>query len=235
MSGALRDRYEYWRRLLIDALAHLEAVIDFPDEDLPPDVAAKVWNRVAVLDADIRMITSTMAAAANRSARVSPSRSSARPMPESRHCSTPWPERDAAIVAADAGHHPGCHRRSSRSRSGYAVTLADTAGLREAGDEIENEGIRRAHIRAETADIEGPATVRRRALSGAGCRYQRADRQQHGRRRHQSRCYSCRSDEFCYGRAFYFRFRSGAGMTTRSRSAHSRRQSAHRRSGGQRL
>src|SRR5581483_4408722 len=49
MGGALKALYDAWRQRLVRALAHLEAVIDFPDEDLPPDVAARIWTEVAVI------------------------------------------------------------------------------------------------------------------------------------------------------------------------------------------
>src|SRR3546814_5695035 len=48
---------------------------------------------------------------------------------------------------------------------GYAVLVADTAGLRTAGDTVEAEGIRRAVARARTADL---ALVRLDATAGAG-------------------------------------------------------------------
>src|SRR5260370_47050 len=49
MGGALKERYDAWRLRLVHCLAHLEAVIDFPDEDLPPDVAEKIWPDVREL------------------------------------------------------------------------------------------------------------------------------------------------------------------------------------------
>jgi tRNA modification GTPase len=60
--------------------------------------------------------------------------------------------RDAAIVSARAG----TTRDVVEARldlGGVPVTLADTAGLREASDEIEAEGVRRALLRAEAADL----------------------------------------------------------------------------------
>ncbi|MDO9222479.1 MAG: tRNA uridine-5-carboxymethylaminomethyl(34) synthesis GTPase MnmE, partial [Caulobacter sp.] len=41
LGGGLSRRYEGWRELLIESLAVLEAAVDFPDEDLPEDVAAR--------------------------------------------------------------------------------------------------------------------------------------------------------------------------------------------------
>ena len=60
--------------------------------------------------------------------------------------------REAAIVSARAGTTRDVVELRLDLR-GYAVDLADTAGLREAGDEIEAEGVRRALQRAEQADI----------------------------------------------------------------------------------
>jgi tRNA modification GTPase len=41
IGGALSQRYDRWREILIQALAMLEAAVDFPDEDLPEEVAAR--------------------------------------------------------------------------------------------------------------------------------------------------------------------------------------------------
>ena len=61
-------------------------------------------------------------------------------------------ERDVAIVSAI----PGTTRDALETRvvlGGVPVTLVDTAGLREATDEIEAEGVRRARARAAAADL----------------------------------------------------------------------------------
>src|SRR5262249_48182201 len=62
-------------------------------------------------------------------------------------------QRDAAIVSARAGTTRDVVE-VHLDIAGYPVLLADTAGLREATDEIEEEGIRRALARAEAADLK---------------------------------------------------------------------------------
>ncbi len=53
LEGALGRRYERWRRMLAEALAMLEAAVDFPDEELPSDVAERARPRIARLEADL--------------------------------------------------------------------------------------------------------------------------------------------------------------------------------------
>jgi tRNA modification GTPase len=60
--------------------------------------------------------------------------------------------KDAAIVSARAGTTRDVIE-VAMVLGGVPVTLVDTAGLREAGDDIEREGVRRAKLQAEAADI----------------------------------------------------------------------------------
>src|SRR5690606_19530634 len=53
MEGGLARLYDGWRDRLMRALAHLEAAIDFPDEDLPEAVESQLWANVAALRAEI--------------------------------------------------------------------------------------------------------------------------------------------------------------------------------------
>ena len=152
MSGELKARYDGWRARLIKALAHLETVIDFPDEDLPADVADRLWADVSGLAAEIEghlddggrgeQIREGLAVAI-----IGP------PNAGKSSLLNALAGRDAAIVAAS----PGTTRdviEVHLNLGGYAVTLADTAGLREAADDVEQEGIRRSLARAETADVK---------------------------------------------------------------------------------
>ena len=62
------------------------------------------------------------------------------------------PARDVAIVSAI----PGTTRdpiEVDLDLGGYAVTLIDTAGLRETTDDVETEGIKRARAKALHADL----------------------------------------------------------------------------------
>ncbi|MDX2224694.1 MAG: tRNA uridine-5-carboxymethylaminomethyl(34) synthesis GTPase MnmE [Rhodospirillaceae bacterium] len=151
MGGALKELYDDWRQRMVQALAHLEAVIDFPDDDLPADVADKVWGEVRELE---RRIADHLDDA-RRGERIREGLSIAILGPPNAGKSSllnALARREAAIVAAT----PGTTRdviEVHMDLGGYAVTLADTAGLRAAGDAIEDEGIRRARRRAEAADI----------------------------------------------------------------------------------
>ncbi|MDX2143710.1 MAG: tRNA uridine-5-carboxymethylaminomethyl(34) synthesis GTPase MnmE [Rhodospirillaceae bacterium] len=151
MGGALKEITDDWRHRLVQALAHLEAVIDFPDEDLPPDVAEKVWGEVRDLEKAIAAFLDDN----HRAERIREGLSIAILGPPNAGKSSllnALVKRDAAIVSAK----PGTTRDVIEVHfeiAGFAVTVADTAGLRAAADEIEDEGIRRARARAESADI----------------------------------------------------------------------------------
>ncbi len=151
LQGGLKEQYERWRGELVRALAHIEAAIDFVDEALPDDLATSVGPRVAKLRAEIEAHladhrrgeivrdgftvvilgapnvgkSSLLNALARRDVAIV--------------SSVPGTTRDAIEVDLDLG--------------GYAVTLIDTAGLRDTTDEIESEGIRRARAKAQYADL----------------------------------------------------------------------------------
>ncbi len=151
MGGALKELTEDWRLRLVQALAHLEAVIDFPDEDLPPEIADKVWGEVRDLDARITTVLND----AHRGERIREGLSIAilgAPNAGKSSLLNALAKREAAIVSAT----PGTTRDVIEVHldiGGYAVTLADTAGLRVSNDDIEQEGMRRARSRAEFADV----------------------------------------------------------------------------------
>ena len=152
MGGALKELYDDWRYRLVQALAHLEAVIDFPDEDLPTNVAARLWDEVADLRRDIASHLDDR----HRGERTRDGVHVAIVGPPNAGKSSllnALVRRDAAIVS----DVPGTTRdviEVHLDLGGYAVTIADTAGLREAGDVIEQEGVRRAHKRARDADLK---------------------------------------------------------------------------------
>jgi tRNA modification GTPase len=151
MQGALKQRYEGWRAGLIAAGAHLEACIDFADEDIPQDLMAGVNSRVKALASEIR-------AHLDDSRRGEIIRDGftivilGAPNVGKSSLLNALAKRDAAIVSAT----PGTTRDPIEVHldlAGYAVTLIDTAGLRDTDDEIENEGIRRARAKAAGADL----------------------------------------------------------------------------------
>ncbi|MBB6254869.1 tRNA uridine-5-carboxymethylaminomethyl(34) synthesis GTPase MnmE [Nitrospirillum iridis] len=152
MEGALGALYDGWRHRLVRALAHLEADIDFPDEDLPQGVAPAV---VPVLTGLIDEIGAHLADG-HRGERLRDGFSIAilgAPNAGKSSLLNALARRDAAIVSATAGTTRDVIE-VHLDLGGFPVLLADTAGLRDAADEIEREGIRRALARAEKADLK---------------------------------------------------------------------------------
>ncbi|HVZ99500.1 MAG TPA: tRNA uridine-5-carboxymethylaminomethyl(34) synthesis GTPase MnmE [Caulobacterales bacterium] len=151
MQGGLSAIYERWRAQLIEAMALLEAAIDFPDEDLPADLERKVGPLVDAISADLARHLDD----AHRGERVRDGYRIAiigAPNAGKSSLLNALARREAAIVS----DIPGTTRDVVEVRlvlGGFPVWIADTAGLREAADAIEAEGVRRALARAEEADL----------------------------------------------------------------------------------
>jgi tRNA modification GTPase len=151
IGGALSQRYDRWREILIQALAMLEAAVDFPDEDLPEEVAARARPGLEVLNAEIGAALADV----SRGRRVRDGYRIALVGAPNAGKSTllnGLAERDAAIVTDT----PGTTRdiiEVPMVLGGYRVVLADTAGLRQTQDTIEAEGVRRARAWAADADL----------------------------------------------------------------------------------
>lgn len=151
LDGALSHRYAGWRSILVEALAFLEAAVDFPDEDLPEALADQIRPQLKSLEVDLRLALADAA----RGERVREGfRVALVGAPNAGKSSllNRLLGRDAAIVTAI----PGTTRDIIEATvviEGFKVFLADTAGVREAVDEIEVEGVRRARAWAEAADL----------------------------------------------------------------------------------
>lgn len=150
-DGALAKLTDGWRTELAKALAWAEAAIDFSDEELPDDVMADARQTAALMKDAITarleegrrgelvreglFVAVVGAPNAGKSSLVNA-----------------LAGRDVAIVSETAGTTRDVIE-VRLNLGGYAVILADTAGLRAAADHIEAEGVRRALQRAETADL----------------------------------------------------------------------------------
>ncbi|HRQ79756.1 MAG TPA: tRNA uridine-5-carboxymethylaminomethyl(34) synthesis GTPase MnmE [Azospirillaceae bacterium] len=151
MGGALAQRVEGWRDRLLRLLAHAEADIDFPDEDLPGGLADRVADGVRALAAELSIVL----ADGHRGERLRDGLHVVivgAPNVGKSSLLNALARRDAAIVS----HLAGTTRdvvEVHLELGGYPVILADTAGLRDGGDVIEQEGMARARARAENADI----------------------------------------------------------------------------------
>ncbi|MDX2237654.1 MAG: tRNA uridine-5-carboxymethylaminomethyl(34) synthesis GTPase MnmE [Hyphomonadaceae bacterium] len=151
MQGALAARIEGWRARLVRIMALCAAEIDFPDEDVPDALALSARPLIADLAADL----AAALADAHRGERVRDGyRIAILGAPNAGKSSllNALAGRDAAIVS----DIPGTTRDVVEARlilAGYPVWIADTAGLRDALDAIEAEGVRRALARAQEADL----------------------------------------------------------------------------------
>lgn len=151
LGGRLSSAQAAWRAALIEALSVFEAAVDFPDEEIPADVAARARPVLDQLIAELAAAVS----GAERGARVREGYRIAligKPNAGKSTLLNALARREAAIVTAT----PGTTRdviEVPLVLAGYKVLLADTAGLRETADEIEAEGVRRARAWAAEADL----------------------------------------------------------------------------------
>jgi tRNA modification GTPase len=151
LQGALGGLYRKWSDVLLRLLAQQEALIDFPDEDLPPEVETALRAQIVALQAEIAGHLDD----ARRGERLREGLVFAVVGPPNVGKSTlinALAGRDVSIVSARAG----TTRDVLEARvvlGGVPVTLLDTAGLRTAEEPIEAEGVRRALARAAAADL----------------------------------------------------------------------------------
>lgn len=151
-GGELYRLYDGWRGSLLEALALTEAAIDFSDEgDVAADALARATDGVELLALEI----DAHLAGAHRGEIVREGfRIVLAGAPNAGKSSliNALTRREVAIVSPEAG----TTRDVIEVRldiGGYAVVLADTAGLREARSGVEQEGIRRTLARSREADL----------------------------------------------------------------------------------
>ncbi len=151
LDGDLSRRHAAWRGVLIEALAVLEAAVDFPDEDVPETVAEEAAPALRKLAAEL----DNALIDADRGERVRDGYRVAlvgAPNAGKSSLLNALAGRDAAIVAAS----PGTTRdviEVSLNLAGFQVLIADTAGLRATTEPVEVEGVRRARDRADQAAL----------------------------------------------------------------------------------
>jgi len=151
MSGRSSDKFNSWRKKLKKILSHIEAKIDFPDEDLPKNImnnVQKISNNVLF---EIKKTLNDQKVGERiregfKIAIVGP--------PNSGKSSllNYLSKRDAAIVSEIAGTTRDVIE-THLNLNGYPVIVSDTAGIRSSKNEIEKKGIKIALKRAEDADL----------------------------------------------------------------------------------
>lgn len=152
LSGAMRDATAPWRTALIAASAEVETAIDFAED---ADLGAMLHGSMRALIDPIRDGLRLELRQAHAAERVRDGVQVVIAGPPNAGKSTllnALARREAAIVSSMAGttRDP---IEVHLDLGGCPLTLVDTAGLRDSADEIEQIGIRRAHERADSADL----------------------------------------------------------------------------------
>lgn len=152
LGGALAQLYEGWAESLSGILAHQEADIEFPEEDLPKGLGATLRPGIEHLRKELRAHLDD----GRRGERLRDGLLIAilgAPNAGKSSLLNALSRRDAAIVSEEAGTTRDIIE-VHLDLGGYPVILADTAGLRTTDNKIEAEGIRRAERLAEKADLK---------------------------------------------------------------------------------
>ncbi|MBE88137.1 MAG: tRNA uridine-5-carboxymethylaminomethyl(34) synthesis GTPase MnmE [Rhodospirillaceae bacterium] len=150
--GVLGDLYNSWRDKLLPCLAHLEAAIDFPDEDLPEGVELAIGPTVKTLIQEIENHLED----GHRGERLRDGLKIAifGPPNVGKSSLLNWlARRDAAIVSETAGTTRDVIE-VHLDLGGFPVVLADTAGIRDAQSDVESIGIERTFQRAAESDLK---------------------------------------------------------------------------------
>jgi tRNA modification GTPase len=152
LKGLLGEKARDWRAQIIAASALIEAGIDFSDEgDVPAELIAPALAKIGTLLGEIEEVL----AAQGRSERLREGLVVAIAGPPNVGKSTLinlLARREVAIVSPHAGTTRDIIE-VQLDLDGYPVTVIDTAGIRETGDPVEQEGVRRARSRAAEADL----------------------------------------------------------------------------------
>jgi tRNA modification GTPase len=169
LKGLLGEKAGDWRARIIEASALIEAGIDFSDEgDVPVELIAPALAKITSLLGEIQQTL----AAQGRSERLREGLVVAISGPPNVGKSTLinlLARREVAIVSPHAGTTRDIIE-VQLDLDGYPVTVIDTAGIRETDDPVEQEGVRRARMRAADADLVLWMTDARQAQHGIDAR-----------------------------------------------------------------
>ena len=152
MSGKSSDQFNLWREQLLKILSHVEAKIDFPDENLPKNIINAIRKTSNNILIEIKKTLNDQKVGERiregfRIAIVGPTNSGKSSL--LNYLS----KRDVAIVSEIAGTTRDVIE-THLNLDGYPVVVSDTAGIRDSKNEIEKMGIKIALNRAEDADLK---------------------------------------------------------------------------------
>jgi tRNA modification GTPase len=152
MNGKSADQFNFLREKLLKILSHVEAKIDFPDEDLPNDILKKIKKSSDDVLKNIKKILNDQKVGERiregfKIVILGPTNAGKSSL--LNHLSN----RDVAIVSEIAGTTRDVIE-THLNIDGYPVIVSDTAGIRESKNEIEKKGIKLSLHRAEEADLK---------------------------------------------------------------------------------
>ena len=152
MNGKSGDQFNFLREKLLKILSHVEAKIDFPDEDLPNDILKEIKKSSNEVLINIKKILDDQKVGERiregfKIAILGPTNAGKSSL--LNHLSN----RDVAIVSEIAGTTRDVIE-THLNIDGYPVIVSDTAGIRESKNEIEKKGIKLSLNRAEEADLK---------------------------------------------------------------------------------
>ena len=151
MNGVSSDKFNSWREKLLKILSHVEAKIDFPDEELPKDILVKIKKTSDEISGEIKKTLDDQKVGERiregfKIAIVGPINAGKSSL--INYLS----KREVAIVSEIAGTTRDVIE-THLNLDGYPVIVSDTAGIRESKNEIEKKGIKLALKKAEEADL----------------------------------------------------------------------------------
>ena len=152
MNGRSADQFNFLREKLLKILSHVEAKIDFPDEDLPKDILNEIKKSSDEVLKNLEKILDDQKVGERiregfKIAILGPTNAGKSSL--LNHLSN----RDVAIVSEIAGTTRDVIE-THLNIDGYPVIVSDTAGIRESKNEIEKKGIKLSLNRAEEADLK---------------------------------------------------------------------------------
>ena len=152
MNGKSAERFNSLREKLLKILSHIEAKIDFPDEDLPSNILKSIKKSSYDVIQNLEKILNDQKIGEKirdgfKIAIVGP------PNAGKSSLLNYLANRDAAIVSETAGTTRDVVE-AHLNIEGYPVIMSDTAGIRESRNEIERKGIKLSINRAEDADLK---------------------------------------------------------------------------------
>jgi tRNA modification GTPase len=151
LSGAISGKINGIYDRLVDLMAHFHAVLDYPDEDIPPFEAAEIARSVEGAARSLADLSATYSRGRQLTQGV-PCAIVGRPNAGKSSLLNAILGYDRAIVT----DIPGTTRDTVEERAvlgGVLLRLIDTAGLRDTGDVVEQMGVRRSLDALERAEL----------------------------------------------------------------------------------